>query len=294
MPTNTWCAILRPNRVNPKGSFTRLPKSRALWLRLSESAQIVRPVPVFTTRLVARVRCCSKLLRKPTTKSAYTVKKKMWRPHPLPGWIWFCITTKPPKSIPGIPYPIRLSVMKEVGLRPSILPLPIRLFPAKTGQAVSRRPMILLSDSVTVSRLKKTAITPFCCIYSKAWNQAAKARLFFRTVCCFAAMPKRVSVPNCSTLALLKALLGCLPTCFTAQAFRRALSSLIKNMPKLPSLPKMARGKSLVVVACLWLMHRRALSKTATKTVYANKTFIKSSTLSQNRKKSPITAVWCI
>ena len=67
-----------------KGQFYT-PKSRALWLRLSESAQIARPVPVFTTRLVARVRCCSKLLRKPTTKSAYTVKKKMWRPHPLPG-----------------------------------------------------------------------------------------------------------------------------------------------------------------------------------------------------------------
>ena len=51
--------------------------------------------------------------------------------------------------------------------------------------------------------------------------------------------------------ALLKALSGCLPTCFTEQVFRRALSSLIKNMRKLLSLPKMARGKSLVVVACL-------------------------------------------
>ena len=66
------------------GSFTRLPKSRAVWRRLSASVRIARPAPACTTQPAARVRCCSKLPHKPTIKSACTVKKKMWRPHPLP------------------------------------------------------------------------------------------------------------------------------------------------------------------------------------------------------------------
>ncbi|HFC8492151.1 TPA: type I restriction-modification system subunit M N-terminal domain-containing protein [Neisseria meningitidis] len=43
-----------------------------------------RPAPAFMTRPAARVRCCSKPPPKPAAKSAFTVRKKMWQPRPLP------------------------------------------------------------------------------------------------------------------------------------------------------------------------------------------------------------------
>ncbi len=114
--------------------------------------------------------------------------------------------------------------MKTTGLRPSILPLPIRLIPPeKNGDYAF---LLHLLKSLKPSG-KGAIILP----HGVLFRGNAEARI-------------RTELLN---LDLIKGL----PTCFTARAFLPASSSSTKNTPKPPNLPKREQTKLSVAAACL-------------------------------------------
>lgn len=67
-----------------KGQFYTPAEVSRIMAKIIGISADCRPAPAFMTRPAARVRCCSKPPPKPAAKSAFTVRKKMWQPRPLP------------------------------------------------------------------------------------------------------------------------------------------------------------------------------------------------------------------
>lgn len=67
-----------------KGQFYTPAEVSRIMAKIIGISADCRPAPAFMTGPAARVRCCSKPPPKPAAKSAFTVRKKMWQPRPLP------------------------------------------------------------------------------------------------------------------------------------------------------------------------------------------------------------------